>query len=163
MDDFVVGCRVVEAGYRMLFDPAAEAFEPTTAALGHEMRRKRRIFVANFCAVPLLCGLLRPDRAGFFYVSRKLLRWLTPLWLAGLLAASMSLRHTALGAAALAVQAGFYGGALLYALGLRAGRPWRPLLPLYDFVRLQMELARGLAVAALGHPAPAWERSERGP
>ena len=158
MDDFVIGCRVVEAGYRMFFEARAVAWEPTAAAMELEMRRKRRIFVANFCAVPLLRRLLRPGVPALLYVSHKLLRWLTPLFLGGLAVGALGLWRTAPGQAALAVGLAAGVGAGLYALGLR--RPG--LAPLYYVARLQWELLRGLAVAALSRPAPAWERSARG-
>jgi cellulose synthase/poly-beta-1,6-N-acetylglucosamine synthase-like glycosyltransferase len=157
MDDFLIGCRVVEQGHRMLFEPAAEAWEPTTPALELEMRRKRRIFIANFCAVPLLLRLLRPGVPAVLYLSHKLFRWLTPLLLAGLGLSALGLYRTAAGQAALAAGLGAAGGAALYALGLR-----RPVLALlYYAARLQWELLRGLAVAALTRPAAAWERSAR--
>ena len=52
-------------------------------------------------------------------------------------------------------------GALLAAVSSRLGLRIPQLEPLDYFVRLQLELIRGLAIAALGRPAAAWERSER--
>jgi cellulose synthase/poly-beta-1,6-N-acetylglucosamine synthase-like glycosyltransferase len=161
MDDFVVGCRVVEAGRRLLFEPRARAWEATTPALDLELRRKRRIFVANFHAVPVLRGLLRPGLPGLMYVSHKLLRWLSPLWLLAALGAGVVCRQSWPGRLALGVLGALLLAALLERLGARLGRPLALLRPAHYFVRLQWELARGLLVALFGRPAPAWERSAR--
>ena len=87
VDDFVIGMKVREAGYRMIFDPEAVAEEelPQEAS---EWQRRVRIGAGDFQALSLCRRLLLP-KYGFFawiFCSHKVLRWLTPHLLIALLA-----------------------------------------------------------------------------
>ncbi len=161
MDDFVTGCRVVMAGKRLVFEPEAVARESTSSSLPLELVRKRRIFVANFRGLPLLWGLPWRPLPAWIFVSRKLLRWTTPLWLAGLALGSLGCPRTWPGLAALGIQAVLYGAALAYAAVGRSGKRAAFLLPAYYFVRLQWELLAGFVEALFSRPSAIWERSDR--
>ncbi len=82
VDDLVIGMKVREQGYRMLYEPAAVAHEllPATSA---EWRRRIRIGAGDFQALGLCRRCLSP-RYGWFawiFLSHKVLRWLTPHFL----------------------------------------------------------------------------------
>jgi len=95
LDDFVQSLRIVEQGYRVVYEPAAYASEDASASLPEEMERKIRICAGGWQAMTRLPRLLNPLRqplVSFLYVSHRVLRWsLAPLALALLLPLSLGL------------------------------------------------------------------------
>ncbi len=79
VDDLVIGMKVREQGYRMLYEPAAIARE-TLPATSAEWRRRIRIGAGDFQALNLCRRCLSPRLGWFawFFFSHKVLRWLTP-------------------------------------------------------------------------------------
>ncbi len=79
VDDFVIGMKVREAGFRMHYDPHAIATEESPAILD-EWRRRIRIGSGDYQAL-LLCRRCLSPRFGIFawmFWSHKILRWFTP-------------------------------------------------------------------------------------
>jgi cellulose synthase/poly-beta-1,6-N-acetylglucosamine synthase-like glycosyltransferase len=79
IDDFVIGMKVREQGYRMVYEPAAIAYEEFPAKQD-EWRRRVRIGAGDFQALTLCRRCLLP-RFGWFawsFWSHKVLRWFTP-------------------------------------------------------------------------------------
>lgn len=99
IDDMYISMRVLGDGYRIVRAADVRAFEPSIPDPGEEFRRKVRISCQAFGAHFELWPMLRRLDAltVYKYVSHKLIRWLTIVWLA--LAA-------AFGFAGLAVAAG---------------------------------------------------------
>ena len=79
VDDFVIGMKVREQGFRMLYDPDAVAEEEFPEER-HEWRRRVRIGVGDFQALTLCWRCLLPQYGAFAWQfwSHKVLRWLTP-------------------------------------------------------------------------------------
>ena len=80
VDDLVIGIKVREQGFRMVYAPAAQAHEEAPAAVGHEWDRRVRIGTGAFQALTLCRRCLSP-RYGVFawmFFSHKVLRWVTP-------------------------------------------------------------------------------------
>ena len=76
-DDFVTSTRVIAAGRRLVFEPAAVALEPVAGSSGREYRRKVRIMTRGLRGVAVARGLLDPRRYGFYalqLVTHKVLR-----------------------------------------------------------------------------------------
>ncbi|RZK44473.1 MAG: glycosyltransferase, partial [Hymenobacter sp.] len=124
LDDFVQSLRIVQQGYRVVYEPLAYASESASASLPEEMERKIRICAGGWQSMSRLTALLNPLRqpvVSFLYISHRVLRWsLTPLALALLLPLSLGLA-VALGGiywVLLAGQVLFYGAAWR---GWRAG------------------------------------------
>jgi len=130
-DDFMTSTRVIAAGRRLVFEPAAMAHEPVASSSRGEYRRKVRIMTRGLRGVAMARDLLDPRRHGFYAVqllTHKVLRRLMAIPLLVIAATSITLwdsgpiyRLAALG------QAVVYGlGAI--GIGLRghpAGRrPW---------------------------------------
>lgn len=118
-DDIAISTRVVLQGYRLIFDPTAEAYEEAPAEGADEFRRKVR--VTNH-SVRALLNLGRALWTSGFYsvelLSHKLVRHLIPFFLVLLLLSSSWLAwEWPLFRAALALQLAFYvlaiAGALL--------------------------------------------------
>jgi biofilm PGA synthesis N-glycosyltransferase PgaC len=166
LDDFVQSMRIVEAGYRVVYEPAAYAMEPPSFSLKEEMKRKVRICAGGWQAMSRLPGLLRPWRqpvVSFLYLSHRVLRWsLTPLLLA-LLPLNAALAATVGGGywLLLGLQAGFYAAAGLGGLRAARGRPAGPLLvPLY-FTLMNVAVFQGFWRFVRRAQPAAWDKARR--
>jgi len=82
VEDFVLTMRVLESGYRVVFAPEAQAWEPPCISARAEMIRKVRIGAGGYQALGLTGRLLLP---GFGMIAaafwgHKVLRWLVPFF-----------------------------------------------------------------------------------
>lgn len=78
-DDAVVSYRVIAAGYRLVYEPNAIAYEEVAPSVDAEFTRKARVCVCGLQALTVEPSLFNPLRFGFYSVqliSHKLLRWL---------------------------------------------------------------------------------------
>jgi cellulose synthase/poly-beta-1,6-N-acetylglucosamine synthase-like glycosyltransferase len=93
-DDFVTSTKVIAQGYRLVFAPAAVAFEPVARSGGVEFGRKVRVITRGFQSVVEMRTLLNPFRYGFYAIqlfSHKVVRRLVALPLLVLLVGSLML------------------------------------------------------------------------
>jgi hypothetical protein len=94
MDDFVASARVVEQGYRLVFEDSAVSREAVASSLGREFDRKVRIIMGGLYGVWVVRTLLNPVRHGFYAVqlfSHKVLRRVVVAPLVALAASSLVL------------------------------------------------------------------------
>ena len=87
VDVFVIGVKVREQGYRMVYEPRAVAVEDLPEEIHHEWKRRIRIGAGDYQAIGFCRGCLLPRYGVFAWVfwSHKVLRWFTPhLMVAGL-------------------------------------------------------------------------------
>jgi cellulose synthase/poly-beta-1,6-N-acetylglucosamine synthase-like glycosyltransferase len=78
---------VVRQGYRVIYDPEALSEEDTTGNVAKEFTRRVRIGAGNFQAFFWLLHFLNP-RYGwpwFCFVSHKVTRWFSPLFILALM------------------------------------------------------------------------------
>jgi cellulose synthase/poly-beta-1,6-N-acetylglucosamine synthase-like glycosyltransferase len=142
-DDFMTSTRVIAAGRRLVFEPAAVALEPVASSSRGEYRRKVRIMTRGLRGVAMAHELLDPRRYGFYAVqlfTHKVLRRLMAVPLLVIAATSAMLwddgpiyRLAVLG------QVAVYGlGAIGLGLrGHRAGRrPWFSLPAFFLLVNI---------------------------
>lgn len=160
VDDFVVFLNVRKAGFKTLFDPEAVAYERSAPSLRDEYRRKVRIGAGDVQAIKLAASFLSP-KAGpvsFSLWSHKVLRWLVPFLLIGLLVSNIALaRESGAFLAALVLQCAFYAASIA---GLFfSARVWFKLP--YYFVSMNAALLHGFVRYALGTQKGTWERTER--
>ena len=83
-DDFAISTRVIERGYRLIYEPEARAYEPPTGRAQKEFSRKVRIINRGLRSVMLQKKLLNPFRYGFYSLtlfSHKISRRLVPVFL----------------------------------------------------------------------------------
>jgi cellulose synthase/poly-beta-1,6-N-acetylglucosamine synthase-like glycosyltransferase len=81
-------------GYRVVFVPEALASDEPPSTPINEIRARARMTVLSSTAVGRRARLLNPiryPRAAFAVWSHRILRWLTPVWVAGVLGASIVL------------------------------------------------------------------------
>ncbi len=81
IDDFVIGMKVRERGWRMVYRETALAWEEAPAGWSDEYRRRVRIGSGAFQALGLCGGCLRPryGRFAVMFALHKVVRWMTPL------------------------------------------------------------------------------------
>jgi poly-beta-1,6-N-acetyl-D-glucosamine synthase len=114
LDDVLIPLRIVRRGYRVLFEPAARAWDRVAGSAEEELARKVRTIAGNFQLFWRAPWLLDPrkNRIWLATVSHKGLRLLGPVLHAGAFVASAALADVQIYAAALAAQAVFYAMAL---------------------------------------------------
>ena len=117
IDDVVVPMQALVRGRRILFEPAAVAYDPQALDTRHEKRRKVRTLAGNYQMLFRYPQWLLPwvNRAWWQLLSHKYLRLGGPLYLAACLAGALILApsalffQVALGAQVLAYLVGFAG------------------------------------------------------
>ena len=167
LDDFVQSMRIVDAGYKVVYEPQAYAMEPPSFSLKEEMKRKVRICAGGWQAMARLLPLLNPLRqpvVTFLYVSHRVLRWsLTPLLLALLLPLNTALAgaHGGLYSTLLLAQGLFYGAAGAGWWQAARGRTTGPLLvPLY-FTLMNVAVFQGFGRFLRNSQPAAWDKAQR--
>jgi hypothetical protein len=130
-DDFTTSTRVIAAGRRLVFEPAAVAYEPVAGSSGREYGRKVRIMTRGLRGVAVARALLDPRRHGFYALqlfTHKVLRRLMAIPLLVIFVTSLFLWDAGwIYRLALLGQLALYGVALIGLLlrDRRAGRrPW---------------------------------------
>lgn len=99
INDFVLPLRIVEQGYRCVFEPKAVCEESATNYFEEEFRRKVRVVNRSWTGFWKVSELLNPFRHGWFslqMVSHKLLRWFTPVFMMIMLGTSVLLAYQSL-------------------------------------------------------------------
>jgi cellulose synthase/poly-beta-1,6-N-acetylglucosamine synthase-like glycosyltransferase len=158
LDDVLVPMQVAATGLRVVYEPAAVAWDGSSQQPREEQRRKIRTLAGNYQLVQLAPWLLLPWRnpLWFRFVSHKLLRLLAP-WLLLALALSATLlatRHVLFAATALgllAALAAAVAGRLLPALGGR-----QPMRLLTAFCYLNLFAAQALLAFARNRRLHLW-------
>lgn len=113
VEDLVVPMNARKLGFRVLYDPEARATDFAPATVAGEFARRVRIATGSFRALgQLLSGPLDPLTA-FAFVSHKLLRWVLPFLLIGMLASSAALWPHPLYRALFLAQVAFYAWGLV--------------------------------------------------
>lgn len=164
LDDMAIPLGVIRAGYRVVLEPRALAFEAGSETAMEEFARKARVIAG---AVQFL---LRHDgsvpaanvQIVISLISHKALRWLSP-WF-GALAVLASLRlafHSPVFAALAAAQA------LILVLGLLGCSPvirrWAPVSLAHYFCLVQTAAIFGFVRGLAGRQAATWRRFARVP
>lgn len=169
LDDFVQSMRIVDAGYRVVYEPEAYAMEPPSFSLKEEMKRKVRICAGGWQAMSRLLPLLNPLRqpiVAFLYFSHRVLRWsLTPALLLLLLPLNVELAAARGGlyTGLMGLQALFYGAAGLGWWRASRGQAAGPLLvPLY-FMMMNVAVFQGAQRFWRNAQPAAWDKAQRAP
>jgi cellulose synthase/poly-beta-1,6-N-acetylglucosamine synthase-like glycosyltransferase len=159
ISDLVQPLWAIQKGYRVVFEDRALAYEETTKSSQEEFSMRVRVVTRGIRGILSVSNLLNPWKYGWVSVqllSHKVLRWMVPLFLLLLFVSSAVLwNHTWYGIP-LALQAGFYGFALLTLL-VPLHRLWKPLgIPLY-FCTLNAAALRSILEVMRGRKFVVWE------
>lgn len=164
VDDFVIPLLVKQqAGGRIVYDTEAFATEETAADTGAEFRRRCRIGAGGFQAITMLWALLDPRRGwvAFTFFSHKILRWLCPFFLVGMLLASALLWNVPLYRWLLAAQLAFYLVWPLADVLPRRVKAFKVLRLAGMFTSMNLALLVGFWRWLRGTQKGAWERTAR--
>lgn len=168
IEDFYLSMRIVQKGYRTVYEPEAFAMETGSASVKEEEKRKVRIAAGGIQSVVKLAGILNPFKYGvitFQYVSHRVLRWtLTPLLLPVVLVLNALLYATHLIYEILwYAQIGFYLIALTgYVLQGRKVKFKVIFIPYY-FAFMNWAVYRGFFKYIAGNQSAVWEKAKRAP
>ncbi|MBT0892929.1 glycosyltransferase family 2 protein [Geobacter hydrogenophilus] len=135
ISDLVEPLMVIQRGYRVVFEQEAVAYEETTEKSHEEFRMRIRVITRAMRGILYARGLLNPFRfpfVAFQLLSHKVLRWLIPFFLIGLLVANAFLLDKQFYVMTFALQAAFYLLALIGFGADRVGKKFKPAaVPLY--------------------------------
>ena len=163
VDDFLIALNVRAAGYRVVYDPEAIAWEEVAPNARQEFRRRVRIGAGNFQALRHTWRLLNPAAGGVALAlwSHKVCRWLIPVALLGAQIAAMTLASEPLyGVAATS-------GGVLVLLALlghrldRRGQYWAPVSVPFYFLSMNLALLLGLIAFVRGTQSIVWTPTAR--
>jgi biofilm PGA synthesis N-glycosyltransferase PgaC len=136
IDDFVISLRLVEAGWRVVYEPEAVATEEASPTLAGEWRRRSRIAAGGFQSIRWLPSLLNParGRVAWQYFSHRVLRWAaTPFLLPAAYGLNLLLLGLPLYRLVFLAQTAFYAAALLGYVLTRRNIGWRPFRAVFYF------------------------------
>jgi cellulose synthase/poly-beta-1,6-N-acetylglucosamine synthase-like glycosyltransferase len=162
ISDLCEPLKVLESGYRIVFEPEAIAFEETTEQAKEEFSMRVRVAVRGMRGMLFMRKLFNPFRFGFVsyqLVGHKVSRWLVPVFLLALLAANLFLLDRTFYQVTFALQALAYIAAALGWLGERYRLPLVSI-PLY-FVTVNAAMVVAMYRVIRGHRAVTWETIRR--
>lgn len=161
--DLIEPLWIVGKSYRVVFEPRALAYEETTRSAGDEFGMRVRVVtqgMQGLLSTRSIPGLWDRPWIAFQLLSHKAMRWMVPLFLAMLAAASAALAYRPEFLILFALQAAFYGFALLSVVA-PLHRRWKLLgLPLY-FCTLNAAALVSLVELARGRKYALWETVRR--
>ena len=164
LDDFSISMHVLRAGKKLLYEPTAIADENSTELAMDEFRRRVRIGVgaAQVISRGYRPSWLQPGRM-ILFVSHKLLRWMSPWLLLGLLGTLIGLSFCECFAFWFLFPILLTSGiALVGALLPKLRRHWVVAIPFY-FVLSQVAMAWGVVRGLLFDSSGVWARTKRLP
>jgi len=160
-DDVIMPMNIIRQGYRMCFEPAAVSYEEAVPQLTTEFKRRVRIGAGNFQAFFWLLDFLNPlyGWPWFCYVSHKVSRWFSPLFIA---AAALTCGLLAFGTGPVLYKFLFAAGALFIGSGLLyKAVPLRFPRKVFYFLAMNAALIAGFFRFLGGIRSAVWSRTER--
>ena len=162
-DDAQITLDLVKQGYRVRYEPEAHSYEFASIHIRDDFYVKVRMVAGGFQTLAENAAALFPLRSWFAWAffSHKTLRWLAPLFLIMVFAASAVLSAEPLYRAALAAQLAFYSLAL--AGYWRVGRGTLPIAISVPFYFTTMNLAAlwGLLRFLRRSQSVQWRKAQR--
>lgn len=164
--DFIIATKMIQQGLRTVFEPEAVCTEETNQRIDNELKMRVRVITQTFTDLWRHRQMLNPFRSGFYAVqllSHKVMRYLVPLFLLAILAASGILASGSLFFGILgAVQVACYAGAALAAVLDRLGiRSQLLAFPQY-FVLVNLASVIALYKLLRGERYARWETNREG-
>jgi cellulose synthase/poly-beta-1,6-N-acetylglucosamine synthase-like glycosyltransferase len=163
VDDFVIALRIMDEGYKVVYEPAAVAREETTGDYQREFGRRARIAAGNFQCLRWFPSLLSPAAGlrAFALWSHKVLRWCAAGLMALALIANLFLLDAPVYRVIFVLQLSFYALALAGKAGVFKGALRRLASVAYYFVTMNLAIAVGFWRFIRRSQRPAWERTAR--
>jgi cellulose synthase/poly-beta-1,6-N-acetylglucosamine synthase-like glycosyltransferase len=158
IEDFVIPMNARKLGYRVLYDPEAVATDFPPSSVSGEFARRVRLAVGSFRALGKLASVPLRGFPALAFFSHKVLRWVVPFMLVGLLVSNCLLLSHPLYRITLVSQMLFY---LWAGVGFAfPQRLQRVRFGLIGYFLLAMNLAFlvGFVRFLLGREEAAWQR-----
>jgi cellulose synthase/poly-beta-1,6-N-acetylglucosamine synthase-like glycosyltransferase len=162
LDDVLIPLRIVRRGYRVVFDPAARAYDRASSTARQEFARKARTIAGNFQLFARERWLFDPrcNRLWFATMSHKALRLAIPLLHVAVLVGNALAAHVPPYGWLLAAQLAFYTAAALGCLQRRAGhRPFIGFTIPYSLCLLCWSTVAGFYRFFTDRQPVTWERT----
>jgi cellulose synthase/poly-beta-1,6-N-acetylglucosamine synthase-like glycosyltransferase len=164
VDDFVIPLQAkLRTGCAIVYDCQAVAFEETPATVESEFHRRSRIGAGGFQSIALLWRLLDPRQGwiAFTFFSHKILRWLCPFFMLGLMVTNSLLWQEPFYRLALLAQGMFYLVSVSIAFVPGKYRTLKPLRITTMFAGMNAALLVGFWRWMRGSQKGAWRRTAR--
>lgn len=158
-NDFQHPLQVALQGYRTVYEPEAVAQESGGGSEAIEAKRRVRIIARGWKGLGRHLQVLNPLKARFFsfqFISRKLLRWLGPVFMVLALGANLALVGKGFYSLILAGQGLFYGLALLGAVINKMGKRFLPAYLPYYFCLINWAALWAFVRVILGRDSARW-------
>jgi cellulose synthase/poly-beta-1,6-N-acetylglucosamine synthase-like glycosyltransferase len=157
-EDLVVPLAVRRLGFRVLYEPEARATDFAASSVAGEFTRRVRVATGSFRSLRDLVRTPMDPLTAFAFFSHKLLRWVLPFLLLGLLASSAALREQPLYRAVLIAQVLFYLWAALGFFGRRRMQGVRYALIAYYLLAIHLAYLVGFLHFLGGRREATWQR-----
>lgn len=163
IDDFLIPMKVIEKGFKVLYDETAIGVEYTNDSIWKEFKRKIRIGTGNFNAIPHISKMLSPSKGmiALGLWSHKIIRWFIPFLGVIVLVANILLLGKPLYNIALAIQIGFYVAVLVGALLNSLGIYKNIFAVIFYFFVVNLALLIGFYKFVLKSEKPTWKTVKR--
>lgn len=160
ISDLVEPLKILEKGYRIVFEPDAIAYEETTEKAKEEFHMRIRVISRGMRGLLYMKRLFNPFKYGFVsfqLFSHKLLRWLVPIFMVILLVSNLLLLGHHFYNIILTLQILFYGMAIAGWLGEKVNVKLKIFsIPLY-FSTVNLASIISLYKTWRGFKAVTWE------
>lgn len=163
VDDFFITCKILEKGYRCIYQQEAIAYEEVAINIASEFKRKVRISKGNFQNLFRLKKLLNPTLGllSLSYWSHKVIRWFVPILLIIIFLTNMFLLQYAFFRFTIIIQILFY---LLSYIGylMDANNKQNKIVHLcYYLTSMNVALLFGLIEYVKGIKSATWHSTAR--
>jgi len=158
VEDLLVPMNARRAGYRVLYDPEAMATDFAAAAVAGEFTRRVRVATGSFRVLPRLVAIRLGPMTTFAFFSHKVLRWILPFLLIGLLVTSATLWSRPVYRAMFIAQGVFYAWAALGFLFRQRLQGIPYALMGYYLLAIHLAYLVGFVRCLTGRAEAAWQR-----
>ncbi|MGH9415026.1 MAG: hypothetical protein ACRD01_00200, partial [Terriglobales bacterium] len=147
-----------QAGYRVVYEPEAWAWEFPAPSVGGEFRRRVRLAIGSFRALSTLLRARVDAATRWALISHKLLRWSVPFLMLAALAANLALWPLPAYRWLLLAQLLGYGAAGAAGSGLEPLRRSRLAQGLYFFLAMNAAFLWGFVLFLRDRGDTAWQQ-----
>jgi cellulose synthase/poly-beta-1,6-N-acetylglucosamine synthase-like glycosyltransferase len=165
-DDAYLACQIMQAGYRVIYEPAAFSWEYASASTHDEVIRRRRIIAGRYQLLFLPRAWLgSPPLVVFMLISHKFARLLLPFFMIGAFFSNFAVSLMSDAPwwikVVFAMQVIFYGLALLGYVAERLKVKLKPARIAYYIVSGNAATLSGFARFLSGKQTTLWEKASR--
>lgn len=162
-DDFYVSTYVLQAGFDVIIEPNAIAYEEPNDEIDSQFKRHVRDGAGHYQALAFFWRMLFPRKGSFVFISHRVLRWLVPFFLLSALTCNALLVSQSLLMSILfAFQVVGYLTMILYYLPIRKGFKGKGIIIkvfniVFYFLSVNLALLLGFLRLLMNRQKATWE------